>query len=94
MGKPSRKRFKPRVKFQAVMELLQGTKTTGELARVYRVHPITLGQWKKELLEKGPEVFGGGDDIQTYEKRIRELQRLLGQKEVEIAVLKNFLDES
>jgi hypothetical protein len=32
--------------------------------------------------------------VKRYEKRIAELERLVGQKEVELALLKNFLAES
>jgi hypothetical protein len=32
--------------------------------------------------------------IDEYERRIAELERLVGQKEVEIALLKNFLGQS
>jgi transposase-like protein len=88
------KRYTAHFKFQTVMEVLTSKKNAGQVARSYGVHPITLGQWKKEFLEKGPEVFGGSDAIREYEQKVRELERMIGQKEVEIAVLKNFLTES
>lgn len=94
MAKKGSKRYTPRLKFQVVMEVLTGQKTIGQIARGYGVHPITVGHWKKEFLERGPEVFGGKEAVLQYEQRIRELERLLGQKEVEIALLKNFLTES
>jgi transposase-like protein len=88
------KRYTPRFKFQVVLEILEGQKTIGQIARAYGVHPITLGQWKKDFLERGPEVFAGTQAVREYEQRIRELERLVGQKEVEIALLKNFLTEN
>ena len=36
-------------------------------------------------------MFGGKEEVKAYEKRIAELERMLGQKEVESALLKNFL---
>ena len=42
--------------------------------------------WKREFLEKGPELFGKDKTIAQYEKRIKELEQLLGRKEVEIAL--------
>ena len=62
--------------------------------RAYGVHPITLANWKRHFLQHGAEVFGGKEEVKAYEKRIAELERMLGQKEVEIALLKNFLRES
>ena len=89
MAKKKGKRYTGRFKFQVVMEVLSKEKNIGQVARAYGVHPITLGQWKKDFLERGPEVFGGSEVVREYEQRIRELERLLGQKEVEIALLKN-----
>ena len=53
-----------------------------------------MANWKRHFLQHGAEVFGGKEEVKAYEKRIAELERMLGQKEVEIALLKNFLRES
>jgi len=76
------------------MEILQGRKEIGQVARSYGIHPITIGKWQKDFMEHGPEVFGGSDEVANYEKKVRDLERLIGQKEVEIALLKNFLAEN
>lgn len=85
------RRYTPRFKFQVVMEILSGTKAIGQIARSYGVHPVTLSHWKKEFIEKGPEIFSQQTTIQEYEKRIEDLERLIGHKEVEIALLKIFM---
>ena len=85
------KRFTPRFKFQVVLVAVQGEKTMGQLARSYGVHPITITRWKQEFMEKGPEIFSQKTTIHEYERKIQELERLIGHKEVEIALLKNFL---
>lgn len=64
------------------------------MVRAYGVHPVTLVKWKRYFLEHGAEVFEGKEEVKAYEKKIAELERMLGQKEVEIALLKNFLRES
>jgi transposase len=89
MARINRRRLRPELKFQVVLDVLQG-KPVAEAARMHRVHPVTIGQWKREFLEKGPTVFGGGEEGKTFRKRIGELERLIGQKELEIALLKNF----
>jgi hypothetical protein len=58
------------------------------------VHPNSIGLWKKAFLERGPELFARDSTVAEYERRIAELERLLGHKEVEIALLKNFLARS
>lgn len=85
------KHYTARFKFQVVLEVLKAEKTMGQLAKAYGVHPVTLSHWKGEFLDKGPEVFGQRGTMEHYEQRLRELERLIGQKEVELALLKNFL---
>lgn len=61
------------------------------MAKAYGVHPNSASSWRRTFLEKGPEIFAKGDTVTQYERRIAELEQLLGKKEVEIALLKNFL---
>ncbi len=49
------KRYPAKVKFQVVLEMLQGEKTIGQIAKAYGVHPNSIHKWKKEFLEKGPK---------------------------------------
>jgi transposase len=92
MAKKNGKRYSAKFKFQLVLEVLQREGADAEVARVYGVHPVTLSKWKKEFLEKGAEVFGSSEEVTEYEKRVGDLERIVGQKEVEIALLKNFLN--
>ncbi len=93
MGKKKSKRHSAQFKFTVVLEALKGEKAEGEIARAYEVHPVTLSRWKKQFLEHGAEVFGGFEEVKTYEARISQLERMLGQKEVELALLRNFFPE-
>ena len=85
------KRYPPKFKFQIVLELLRGEQSVGQLAKSYGVHPNSILKWKRELLGKGPEIFAYDSSAAEYEQRITQLEQLLGKKEVEIALLKNFL---
>ena len=87
----ARKRYSPKLKFQVVLEALTGEKTPGQIAKQYGIHPNSVGLWKKQFLERGAELFAQDDSVQEYERRLGELEQLLGKKEVEIALLKNFL---
>jgi len=89
-------KYSPAFKFRVVLEVLkaEGKGTEAQVARAYGVHPVTLARWKRHFLEHGAEVFGGKEEVKAYEKKVAELERMLGQKEVEIALLKNFLRES
>ena len=85
------KRYSARLKFLVVLELLSGDRTVAQVAKAYGIHANTAHTWKQTFLEKGPELFAQEGIVADYERRIAELERLLGQKEVEICLLKNFL---
>ena len=74
--------------------MLKGDKRSSQVARAYNVHPNSAGLWKRELLEKGPEIFSRDGVVAEYERRVAELEQLLGKKELEIALLKNFLGQN
>ena len=88
------RRYSAKLKFQVVLEALKGEKTPAQIGKAYRVHANTVGQWKQIFLERGPEIFERASGSGGSERQVAELEQLLGKKEVEIAVLKNFLGRS
>jgi transposase len=90
----TRRTYTPKLKFQAALEVLTGSKSVAQVARAYGVHANSVGLWRKTVVERGPELFSQDTAVADYERRIGDLERLLGQKEVEIALLKNFLGQS
>lgn len=87
--KPKRKVYSSRVKFQAVLEVIKG-KTVGEVARAYGFHPTMFSKWKRKFDELGYQIFDEGK-VDESKRRIDELTRLVGKKEVEIELLKKIL---
>ena len=87
-----RKKYSAKFKFQVALEALQNPDTPdAEIARQYDVHPVTLSNWKRTLLENGASVFeSGGGEVAALEKKVADLERVLGQKEVELALMRNF----
>ncbi|MDI6809744.1 MAG: transposase [Candidatus Eisenbacteria bacterium] len=83
MAKATR-RYSAKLKFQVVLEALRGEKSPGQIAKAYGVHANSIGIWKQKLIEKGPSLFDSA-------RKIAELEQILGKKEVELALLKNFL---
>jgi transposase len=90
MSNKTAKRYTPKLKWQLVVKLLQGEDQI-QLARQHDIHPTSLTGWKQHALEHGENVFTSSAAVQQLEKRNRDLEMLIGKKEVEIAVLKNFL---
>lgn len=87
------KQYGPEFKFKVVLEALkvEGSGMEGQVARAYGVHPVTLAKWKSQFVDRGSEVFSSKEELKGYEKKIADLERMIGHKEVEIALLKNFL---
>jgi transposase-like protein len=93
MAKAGR-RYTAKLKFQVVLEALKEQKTPGQIAKAYGVHANSIGIWRHWFVERGAMVFERGEAVSDSERRIAELEQLLGKKEVEIALLKNFLGRS
>jgi len=87
----SGRRYSSRTKFQVVLELLRG-RPAAQVSRAHDVHVMTMAAWKERFLAQGPGIFEEEAASSAMSKRVAELERLLGQKEVEIALLKNFLE--
>jgi transposase len=90
----ARKNYSAAFKFKVVLETLNTDRTDAEVGRAYDVHPVTVGSWRKKFLDNGPVVFGGDEALKECQKKVADMERLLGKKEVEIALLKNFLGEN
>ena len=78
--------FKAKVSFEAA----KGEKTIAEIASIYEVHPNQVSAWKKEFLERLPEIF---NDTSSKEKKANEIKeerylKQIGQLSVEVEWLK------
>lgn len=65
-----------------------------EVARTYGVTPGLVSKWKKQLEEQGHTVFETTPSKKNreLEGKIEKLEQLIGKKEVELALIKNFVD--
>jgi len=54
-----RQRHSIQFKFQLALAADQGRHTLKELPSQHGVHPNQIGQWKRHLLEQGPQLFAG-----------------------------------
>lgn len=88
------KKYQPKVKFKVVLEALESDKSVAQVAREYDIHPNTVHKWIDAFKENGQEVFSKDGEIKELEQKISELEQLVGQKEREIALLKNFLGQN
>jgi transposase len=86
----TRRRLTREFKLPVVRELEAG-KTSAEAAREYQLHPTVLVRWHTEHLQYAERAFTGNGRLYKDEARIAELERLIGQRTMENALLKNAL---
>ena len=54
-----RKSYSAEFKAKVALEAVRGVKTINEIGQAYEVHPVMVGQWKKEMLEGASSLFEG-----------------------------------
>jgi transposase len=77
-----------------------GAESISAVARRNGVAPSLLYRWRKLMLEGGSIAVTGDDSVTSskavreMESRIRELERQLGRKTLEVEILKEALEKS
>jgi len=83
-----RRKFEPEYKARVVLELLRGDKTPAQLCREHEIGADLLGQWRKVVVERAHELFTEPRGASAEVVRVAELERLVGQQAMELAVVK------
>lgn len=70
------------------------TNNVAEIARKYNLNANVIYAWRDQLIERGPSVFDTAINNETKELRakVSKLEQMIGKKEVELNLLKNFSD--
>jgi len=95
-----RRRWSAAEKLRIVEETLQGNDSISAVARRNGVAPNLLYRWRKLMLEGGSIAVSGDDSVTSnrtvreMEVRIRELERQLGRKTLEVEILREALDKA
>ena len=92
MGKKVKK-HSAEFKFKVVLESFIKDNVT-EVARQYGINPNQLSLWRKQFISQGHHAFEGdiSKEDAKYRKKVEQLENLIGKKEIEISILKNYLD--
>ena len=82
--------FSPEFKAQVGLEALKGIEPVHAIAAKHQVHPVQVSQWKKEVAERLPEVFGKKPELDaaTAIERERQLFEEIGRLKMELEWLK------
>ena len=85
-----RKVHPPEFKAKVGLEALRGVKTINEISQEYGVHPVQVGQWKKEIQEQAKTLFEGkrGPTPLAAHREPERLYSEIGKLKVELDSLK------
>jgi transposase len=83
-----RRAFSAEFKARVVLEVLSGANNAAKVCREHQIKPQLFASWKAQFLENAPQVFGQERHLDEKSERIRELERLLGQKTLELEIAK------
>ena len=86
------------------LRIIEASYAPGEsvssVARRYGVAPNLLYRWRRLMAEGGVAAVGsdepvvGSSEVRRLEERVRELERLLGRKTMEVEILKEALTKA
>jgi transposase len=92
------RRYTAEEKVLLVEQTMQPGMTASAVARLYGVTPLLLFQWRRRMSEGGQEAVRTDEEVvslsrvRELENRVRELERLLGRKTMETAILRESLE--
>jgi transposase len=96
-GRERRRRYSAEQKLAFVEETMQPGMTVSAVARHRGVSPSLLFKWRQLMSQGGQVAVRADEDVvaasraRELEQRVRELERLLGRKTLEVEVLKEAL---
>lgn len=93
-----RRRWSVQDKVRLVEETFQPGMSVSFVARKYGLSPSLLFKWRKLMSQGGQEAIRAEDqvvgmgEVKALKKQVRELQRLLGKKTMEVEILKEAIE--
>jgi transposase len=99
ISRPPRKWLSAQQKLAIVNESFETTETVAIIARKHNVGVSSLIKWRKQVMNGGfmsiknnDEKLVPASELKKQEKRIRELERMLGKKTMQIALLQDAIE--
>ena len=99
-GSPRRRRWTAEQKLRIIEDSLASGETVSSAARRHGVAPNLLYRWRRLMKEGGAAAVGadgpvvGDGEVRRLREQVRELERLLGRKTMEVEILKDALGKA
>jgi len=86
-------KYTAKFKFDRVIESIKKD-SVSEVARSYGFGVNLLSKWRSDFLKEGYIFFEDkpNQDMVRLQKRVNQLEQIVGKKEVELSLIKNFAD--
>jgi len=95
MTRRTRRNHSPEFKAKVALAALKGERTLAELAQHFDVHANQITEWKRQLLDRASDVFGGGTPGDKSEAPdLKDLHAKIGQQALEIDFLSGALTKA
>ncbi|HAK4778208.1 TPA: IS3 family transposase [Salmonella enterica] len=98
LGQEVRKRKTPQEKIAIIQQTMEPGMNVSHVARLHGIQPSLLFKWKKQYQEGSLTAVAAGEEVVPASelaaalKLVRELQRLLGRKTMEVEILKEAVE--
>lgn len=86
-----RRKHSAQLKFQIAMQAHSKKRPIQEIAREFDLNPNLVTKWRQKLEEEGHKIFEMQTPKNNPQKRIEQLETIIGKKEVEVQLLKKYL---
>lgn len=94
MSKRPRRNHAAAFKAKVALEAIKGEKTVTEIAQRFEVHPNQVTEWRRQLLERAADVFGGTATPAQPAIDVRALHAKIGQLTLENDFLESALTKA
>ena len=94
MSKRPRRNHSAAFKAKVALAAVKGDKTVAEIAQQYEVHPTQVTDWRRQLLDRAADVFGGAPTPSEAPVDLKALHAKIGQLALENDFLEGALTKA
>jgi transposase len=94
MSKRPRRNHSATFKAKVALAAVKGDKTVAEIAQQYEVHPTQVVDWRRQLLDRAADVFGGASAPSEAPVDLKALHAKIGQLALENDFLEGALTKA
>ena len=93
MGVVNKRKHTSQFKFDVALKAVE-SKHVAEVARLYGLNTGQVSKWVSYLKTQGSTIFSTHPDKEkaNLEGKVSKLEQIIGKKEVELSLIKNFIN--